>query len=151
MERLTSRNPHGRAIVKDFPAYEEYELVTRLAAIEDILGNDYDLDRLCELAQADREGRCVIFQPGPAVVSHYYQEDGLYILEAAGVVSKEEYENAAISTISEEEAAEITGYKCPICENHEMCVLPYMKPLCGETYTHFKPKTARGRTGGNEE
>lgn len=28
----------------------------RLAAIEDILGDDYDLDRLRELAQADREG-----------------------------------------------------------------------------------------------
>lgn len=30
----------------------------RLAAIEDILGDDYDLDRLKELVQADREGRC---------------------------------------------------------------------------------------------
>lgn len=32
----------------------------RLAAIEDILGDEYDLDRLRELAQADREGRCVV-------------------------------------------------------------------------------------------
>lgn len=32
----------------------------RLKAIEDILGNEYDLDRLRELAQADREGRCVV-------------------------------------------------------------------------------------------
>ena len=32
----------------------------RLKAIEDILGDEYDLDRLCELAQADREGRCVV-------------------------------------------------------------------------------------------
>lgn len=29
----------------------------RLAAIEDILGDEYDLDRLRELAQANREGR----------------------------------------------------------------------------------------------
>lgn len=36
----------------------------RLAAIEDILGDEYDLDRLRELAQADREGRCFI---GPFV------------------------------------------------------------------------------------
>lgn len=28
--------------------------------IKDILGNDYDLDRLRELVQADREGRCVV-------------------------------------------------------------------------------------------
>lgn len=34
--------------------------VDRLAAIEDILGNEYDLDRLLELVQADREGRCVM-------------------------------------------------------------------------------------------
>lgn len=77
-----------------------------------------DIEKIRELVEADRDGRCVVFQPG----------------------QKEEYEQAAVSTISEEEAAEITGYKCPICENHEMCVLPYMKPLCGETYTHFKPK-----------
>lgn len=28
--------------------------------IKDILGNDYDLDRLRELVEADREGRCVV-------------------------------------------------------------------------------------------
>ena len=32
----------------------------RLAAIEDILGDEYELDRLRELVEADREGRCVI-------------------------------------------------------------------------------------------
>lgn len=32
----------------------------RLKAIEDILGNEYDLDRLRELVQADSEGRCVV-------------------------------------------------------------------------------------------
>ena len=36
------------------------ELVDRLAAIEDILGDEYDLDRLRELAQAGRERRCVV-------------------------------------------------------------------------------------------
>lgn len=35
-------------------------MVDRLAAIEDILGDEYDLDRLRELAQADKEGRCVV-------------------------------------------------------------------------------------------
>ena len=34
--------------------------LVRLAAIEDILGDEYDLDRLRELAQADREGRCIV-------------------------------------------------------------------------------------------
>lgn len=32
----------------------------RLAAIEDILGDEYDLARLRELALADREGRCLV-------------------------------------------------------------------------------------------
>lgn len=36
------------------------DAVLRLAAIEDILGDEYDLDRLRELVQADREGRCVV-------------------------------------------------------------------------------------------
>lgn len=40
------------------------ELVDRLGAIEDILGDTYDLDRLRELVEADREGRCVVFKFG---------------------------------------------------------------------------------------
>ena len=36
------------------------DAVLRLAAIEDILGDEYDLDRLRGLVQADREGRCVV-------------------------------------------------------------------------------------------
>ena len=34
----------------------------RLADIEDILGDNYDLDRLRELVNADRDGRCVVLQ-----------------------------------------------------------------------------------------
>lgn len=32
----------------------------RLASIENILGDEYDIDRLRELVNADREGRCVM-------------------------------------------------------------------------------------------
>lgn len=52
---------------KNFPPVEEdqvdefidcvKELAARLAAIEDILGDEYDLDRLRELAQAHKENR----------------------------------------------------------------------------------------------
>lgn len=35
-------------------------IVDTLGQIEDILGDDYDLDRLKELVQADREGKCVL-------------------------------------------------------------------------------------------
>lgn len=36
------------------------KMVHRLAEIEDILGDDYDMDRLRELVEADRDGRCVV-------------------------------------------------------------------------------------------
>ena len=34
------------------------KIYNRLAAIEDILGDEYDLDKLRELVEADREERC---------------------------------------------------------------------------------------------
>lgn len=40
--------------------YAYFEAVNRLGEIEDILGDDYDLSRLRELVQADRDGRCVV-------------------------------------------------------------------------------------------
>lgn len=67
MERLTGRKD-GRAYIVGCPDFALPKIagliiqqtVDRLAAIEDILGDEYDLDRLCELARADREGRCVV-------------------------------------------------------------------------------------------
>lgn len=47
------------------------EVIDRLAAIEDILGDEYDLDRLRELAQADREGRCVVIRPNSVTDDNY--------------------------------------------------------------------------------
>ena len=35
-------------------------MTNRLAAIEDILGDEYDIDRLRALVQADKERRCVV-------------------------------------------------------------------------------------------
>ena len=51
----------------------------RLAAIEDILGDEYDLGKLMELVQADREGRCIvlpckIFDKIWNVAAHYQFE-----------------------------------------------------------------------------
>lgn len=69
MKRLTERRPNG-VIHVDFIEAKE-SAVSRLAAIEDILGDEYDLDRLRELGQADREGRCVVL---PCKV-----EDDVYI------------------------------------------------------------------------
>ena len=57
MKRLTERYKNGTV----YNVSETKErAVDRLAAIEDILGDEYNLDRLRELAQADRERRCVV-------------------------------------------------------------------------------------------
>lgn len=54
------------------------ELAERLAAIEDILGNEYDLARLRELVEADRDGRCVVFKfgMGSTVYRTWVRPDG---------------------------------------------------------------------------
>lgn len=41
------------------------EMRGRLKMIEDILGKNYDLDRLRELVEADRDGRCVVLPVKP--------------------------------------------------------------------------------------
>ena len=56
------------------PVCPERARYDRLAAIEDILGDEYDLERLRELAQADREGRCVVL-PKDGMV-YYIEEAG---------------------------------------------------------------------------
>ena len=87
MERLTERL--GNKVINVKYASQHETAIHRLAAIEDVLGDDYDLDRLAEimnqrmsmredvaerwkttsdipidrlreLAQADRDGRCVV-------------------------------------------------------------------------------------------
>lgn len=50
---------------------DAHNMVERLADIEDILGDTYDLDRLRELVEADRNGRCVVFPCRPSDVTVY--------------------------------------------------------------------------------
>lgn len=69
MKRLTERLENGVINVKYASQHET--AIHRLVTIEDILGEEYDLDRLRELAQADREGRCVVIHPDPATESEY--------------------------------------------------------------------------------
>ena len=54
MERITTSEALWDVLGKAFDA------VYRLQEIENILGDEYDLDRLKELVQADKEGRCVV-------------------------------------------------------------------------------------------
>ena len=123
MERLTywCDNGHGGGkwfVAIDAEGGEDYgPHVDRLAAYEETGLEPEDLkrafneddvlklagqalgitpERLRELAQADREGRVVVFQPGYGVVSIYNpkDEDGLYTMKVTGVIKKEEYEAA---------------------------------------------------------
>lgn len=102
MKRLTGRRD-GRTYIVGCPNFALPKIVgliiqqtvDRLAAIEDILGDDYDLDRLRELVEADRVGHCVVFDLHYPVVSEYYKdEDGRYIREVSGVVSETKYKAA---------------------------------------------------------
>lgn len=68
MERLTGRKENGHAYIIGCPSFEIPKIIVliiqrvvdKCAAIEDILGDDYDLSRLRELVEADRDGRCVV-------------------------------------------------------------------------------------------
>lgn len=60
MERLTLRRTWEEAR-KDLRNELGYSHIwERLNQIEDILGDDYDLDRLRELVEAEKAGRCVL-------------------------------------------------------------------------------------------
>ena len=71
MKRLTGRR-EGHAYIVGCPDFAlpkiagliVQQTVDRLADIEDILGDEYDLDRLRELKQADREGRIMLRSAG---------------------------------------------------------------------------------------
>lgn len=63
MERLTKYDSNGKAMPKTniaFSPLKNQECINRLATIEDVLGDDYDLDRLKELVEADRDGRYIV-------------------------------------------------------------------------------------------
>ena len=62
MERLTERLENGVINVKYASQHET--AIHRLVTIEDILGDEYDLDELKEMVQAKREGRCMVL-PAP--------------------------------------------------------------------------------------
>ena len=61
MKRLTKRLPNG-VIHVDFAKQKE-SVMGRLASIEDILGDEYDLNRLRELAKADSLIGKTVYEP----------------------------------------------------------------------------------------
>lgn len=97
MKRLTIRTNEASI---SFECESVGDIVRRLAAIEDILGEEYDLDRLRELAKADREGRCVVLDVkiGQKVwildAGDYGDDDEAYPLELNinGITLSDEHE-----------------------------------------------------------
>ena len=110
MERLTERTAAGVANINYSGCYfddgmrdiiaesaRRQTAIERLASIEDILGEDYDLDRLREIVEADNDKRCVIFEKGYGIVSLYEKDDeGFVIRTVSGVVTREEYDRVLI-------------------------------------------------------
>lgn len=76
MERMTEVVLNG-VIRVDYKKHKE-SVMQRLAKIEDILGDEYDLARLRALVQADREGRCVVLPAGG-----HTEKDGENALKSA--------------------------------------------------------------------
>ena len=77
MERYTNPDckPEMEELMKDCPRSRSgAECWLRLCDIEDILGDEYDLDELREMVQAKREGRCVVL-PKDGMV-YYIEEAG---------------------------------------------------------------------------
>ena len=60
MERLTSKRSWEEAGKELGQEYGYSHIWKRLNQIEDILGDEYDLDELREMVQAKRDGRCVV-------------------------------------------------------------------------------------------
>lgn len=55
---VVSEEKYKRILMEEKPSVEK--VYNRLKKIEDILGDEYDLDELREMVQAKREGRCVV-------------------------------------------------------------------------------------------
>lgn len=69
MERLTERLENGVINVKYASQHET--AIHRLVTIEDILGDEYDLDELKEVVQAKREGKIPKYTIGDTVYDRF--------------------------------------------------------------------------------
>ena len=66
---VVSEEKYKRILMEEKPSVEK--VYNQLKKIEDILGDEYDLDRLCELAQADREGKIPKYTIGDTIYDRF--------------------------------------------------------------------------------
>lgn len=57
---VVSQEKYKRILMDEKPSVEK--IYNRLKKIEDILGDEYDMDSLRELVETDRKGRCVALE-----------------------------------------------------------------------------------------
>lgn len=90
MKRLTGRKEDGHAYVRGCPEFEVpkeanmilQSVADKCADLEDILGDTYDLDRLRELVEADKDGRCVVMPCGITFGLHLTDGKGRTLYQA---------------------------------------------------------------------
>lgn len=73
---VVSEEKYKRILMEEKPSVEK--VYNRLKKIEDILGDEYDLDELREMVQAKRDGRCVVLPAGG-----FSDQDGENALKSA--------------------------------------------------------------------
>ena len=66
---VVSEEKYKRILMEEKPSVEK--VYNRLKKIEDILGDEYDLERLRELAQADREGKVPKYTIGDTIYDRF--------------------------------------------------------------------------------
>ena len=88
MERLTIRTNEASI---SFECESVGDIVRRLAAIEDILGDEYDLDRLRELAKADWEGKIPKYTIGETIYDRFGEFWTVDTVELHSLYTKNEW------------------------------------------------------------
>ena len=79
--------------LKEIPVPSMRELYYRLSQIEDILGEEYNLDRLRELAQADRLIGKTIYRPGDPIKQAYEWEVTMFEVYPDTIVLYDDSDN----------------------------------------------------------
>lgn len=106
-------------------AVQAAEMRGRLEMIEDILGDDYDLDRIQELAQAGREGRLVMLdEPRKPLIWGDDNHDSILCPNC---------KHDLMGGFQEADSCEVPMYQCPYCG----------QPIDGtQALTHEEAETA---------
>ena len=94
---------------------EEKERALRINTVFEIIGDDYDLDRLCELVEADREGRCVALPCKNWLEIVFGEQETFYGIDH----DYEENPIREITVCNEERFTWYDGWKTVVLKGHD--------------------------------